>query len=252
MKRSQYLVGVLALSSAISLSAQEAKNDQQTSVNKDTSANSSEEEFAQLEYKDKYGSPTTINKAKIRRVEPDGIVFSHDSGVSKVPFSSLPQSFRERYGFDPEKAKEFARKQAASESAYYNQVDQAKAVQRATIEKNAREAKMEDEAKKEAVAQARRAKADQVRQQIQAAEEEKGRAAAVRAMQRAIRTGSRNDEARAIKLLTTEAPDALPGFNDYLAAKAAQRASAERNQTEHEVQRLQIEIDKLRHKLNGF
>jgi hypothetical protein len=254
MKSSHYIIGIIAFSSLTSLSAQETKSDQQVSISKNTSESSAEEEeFAQLEYKDKFGSPRTLIKAKIRRVEPDGIVFSHDSGVSKVPFASLPEAFREKHGFNPEKAKEFAKQQAASESAYFDQVDKVKAAQKAVMEKNAREARLEDEAKKDAAAQARRVRAEQARQQIQAAEAARGRDAAIRAMQRAIRTGDRTDEARAIKMLTTDAPEALQGFNDYLAAKAAQRAAAERSRTEQEIQRLQSEVNRMRDKIEtGF
>jgi hypothetical protein len=63
-------------------------------------------------------------------------------------------------------------------------------------------------------------------QELQAAS--KNQAAALRQMQRAIRTGDKSEEARALKMLMTDAPESVNGFNEYLAAKAAkERASRE-------------------------
>ena len=40
----------------------------------------------------------------VSRVEPDGIVLSSKSGISKVYFTELPKDVQERFGYDPEKA----------------------------------------------------------------------------------------------------------------------------------------------------
>src|SRR6059058_687851 len=40
----------------------------------------------------------------VKRVEPDGIVLSSKSGISKVYFTELPKDVQGRFGYDPEKA----------------------------------------------------------------------------------------------------------------------------------------------------
>jgi len=42
--------------------------------------------------------------AKVSRVEPDGLVLSSKSGISKVYFTELPKEVQERFGSDPGKA----------------------------------------------------------------------------------------------------------------------------------------------------
>jgi len=42
--------------------------------------------------------------AKVSRVEPDGLVLSSKSGISKVYFTELPKEVQERFGYDPGKA----------------------------------------------------------------------------------------------------------------------------------------------------
>lgn len=51
--------------------------------------------------------------ATISRVEPDGITYITDTGVTKVLFPELPKDVREKYGYTPEKAKAYQEQQAA-------------------------------------------------------------------------------------------------------------------------------------------
>src|SRR6266566_914261 len=41
---------------------------------------------------------------KVKRVEPDGIVLTSKSGISKVYFTELPKEIQERFHYDPGKA----------------------------------------------------------------------------------------------------------------------------------------------------
>ena len=52
---------------------------------------------------------TYIN-ARITRVEPDGISFSHAGGIAKIPFWELPEDMQKKYGYDPVKATEYHKK----------------------------------------------------------------------------------------------------------------------------------------------
>lgn len=80
--------------------------------------------------------------------------------------------------------------------------------------------------------------AAQVKQQdLQAAA--KNREGALRHMQRAIRTGDKSDEARAMKSLIMYAPESVADFNDYLAAKAARQKQNETYDLERRIQELE-------------
>jgi hypothetical protein len=50
---------------------------------------------------------------KVKRVEPDGIVLSSKSGISKVYFTELPKEVQERFHYSPEKATAQAKEQRA-------------------------------------------------------------------------------------------------------------------------------------------
>jgi len=50
---------------------------------------------------------------KVRRVEPDGIVLSSKSGISKVYFTELPKEVQERFHYGPENATAQAKEQRA-------------------------------------------------------------------------------------------------------------------------------------------
>jgi hypothetical protein len=49
----------------------------------------------------------------ISRVEPDGIVVTGKSGISKLYFAELPKDIQERFGFDPQKAGDYSGQQNA-------------------------------------------------------------------------------------------------------------------------------------------
>src|SRR6059058_6647969 len=48
----------------------------------------------------------------VSRVEPDGIVLSSKSGISKVYFTELPKEIQERFHYDPDKAAAYSAQQA--------------------------------------------------------------------------------------------------------------------------------------------
>ena len=54
----------------------------------------------------------------VSRVEPDGILLTGKSGISKVYFAELPKDVQERFGYDPQKAADYS----AQQSAGFNQV----------------------------------------------------------------------------------------------------------------------------------
>jgi chromosome segregation ATPase len=49
----------------------------------------------------------------VSRVEPDGIVVTGKSGVSKVYFTELPKDVQERFGYDSQKAADYSAQQSA-------------------------------------------------------------------------------------------------------------------------------------------
>jgi hypothetical protein len=49
----------------------------------------------------------------VKRVEPDGIVLSSKSGISKVYFTELPKEVQERFGYDAANRDAYAAEQKA-------------------------------------------------------------------------------------------------------------------------------------------
>ena len=47
------------------------------------------------------------------RIEPDGIVLTSKTGISKVYFTELPKDVQERFGYDPQKAGNYSAQQSA-------------------------------------------------------------------------------------------------------------------------------------------
>ena len=62
--------------------------------------------------------------ATVNRVEPDGIVLTSKSGISKVYFTELPKDVQERFGYDPQKAGAYSAEQAANYAVYQKQQEQ--------------------------------------------------------------------------------------------------------------------------------
>ena len=63
-------------------------------------------------------SGMTFKNVTITRIEANGITIGYDTGVTKLPFSDLPEDVRTKYGYDPKKA------------AAFTEVEQATAAQR--------------------------------------------------------------------------------------------------------------------------
>jgi hypothetical protein len=51
--------------------------------------------------------------ATVSRVEPDGLVLTSKSGISKVYFTELPKDVQERFGYDSQKAGNYSAQQSA-------------------------------------------------------------------------------------------------------------------------------------------
>jgi len=57
----------------------------------------------------------------VSRVEPDGIVLTSKSGISKVYFTELPKEVQERFHYDAAKAAAYSAEQAVSQDAFQSQ-----------------------------------------------------------------------------------------------------------------------------------
>src|SRR5678815_4914759 len=51
--------------------------------------------------------------ATVSRVEPDGLVLTSKTGISKVYFTELPKDVQERFGYDPQRAADYWAQQSA-------------------------------------------------------------------------------------------------------------------------------------------
>lgn len=56
---------------------------------------------------------TIYKSVKVNRVEPDGLLVSHQDGVARIPFERLPEDVRNLYGYGPVKAAAYAKAKAA-------------------------------------------------------------------------------------------------------------------------------------------
>jgi hypothetical protein len=54
--------------------------------------------------------------ATILRVTPSDAIVRFESGIARVPLSSLPSSLQRQYGYDPQKAAQFVAEQAQKEA----------------------------------------------------------------------------------------------------------------------------------------
>ena len=57
----------------------------------------------------------------VSRVEPDGLVLSSKSGISKVYFTELPKEVQERFHYDAAKGDAYSAEQTANQEALYKQ-----------------------------------------------------------------------------------------------------------------------------------
>src|SRR5207248_24049 len=60
----------------------------------------------------------------VSRVEPDGIMLTSSSGISKVYFSELPKEVQERFHYDAAKASTYSAQQTANEQAFQRQQEE--------------------------------------------------------------------------------------------------------------------------------
>ena len=49
----------------------------------------------------------------VSRVEPDGVIVTGKSGISKIYFTELPKDVQQRFGYDPQKATDYSAQQSA-------------------------------------------------------------------------------------------------------------------------------------------
>src|SRR5205809_1370441 len=61
----------------------------------------------------------------VSRVEPDGLVLSSKSGISKVYFAELPKDVQERFNYDPEKAAAYSTEQNSAQEQFRKQQEEA-------------------------------------------------------------------------------------------------------------------------------
>jgi len=59
----------------------------------------------------------------VRKVEPDGISITHESGLAKIPFTKLPEEVQKRHGYDPAKGKAYAEEQAKKQARAEAEID---------------------------------------------------------------------------------------------------------------------------------
>src|SRR6266487_7141090 len=65
----------------------------------------------------------------VSRVEPDGLVLSSKSGISKVYFTEFPKEVQERFHYNPEKAAAYSAGQNAAQEQLQKQQGEAKSKQ---------------------------------------------------------------------------------------------------------------------------
>ena len=58
---------------------------------------------------------------KVSRVEPDGLVLTSKSGISKVYFAELPKEVQDRFHYDAAKGDAYSAEQTANQEALYKQ-----------------------------------------------------------------------------------------------------------------------------------
>jgi hypothetical protein len=97
----------------------------------------------------------------VGRLEPDGIVLTSSSGISKVYFTELPKEVQERFHYDAVKAAAYSSAQAASQEAFQRQQEE---LRRKLAEENNKYWIDRESAKNQHVDRARQIQQDSVRQ----------------------------------------------------------------------------------------
>src|SRR5437762_4403042 len=60
----------------------------------------------------------------VSRVEPDGIMLTSSSGISKVYFTELPKEIQERFHYDPAKAAAYTSQKTANQKEFQKQQEE--------------------------------------------------------------------------------------------------------------------------------
>jgi hypothetical protein len=83
--------------------------------------------------------------ATVNRVEPDGVIVKTKSGIAKVYFTELPKDVQQRFGYDADRAREYAAEQNKGlEEAQKQQVEQMRQSEREMLKRNTESRKGED------------------------------------------------------------------------------------------------------------
>ena len=80
----------------------------------------------------------------VSRVEPDGIVVTGKSGISKVYFTELPKDVQERFGYDSQKASDYSAQQSRGLEQVRKQEEEASR-QKAEASQKAKQQRAEQE-----------------------------------------------------------------------------------------------------------
>jgi hypothetical protein len=75
---------------------------------------------------------TKYTNVTVSRTEPDGLVVVTDSGIQKIPFTSLPKETQLKYGYDAQKAAAYSAQVAAAQHQLFLKNQQAQAAQAQT------------------------------------------------------------------------------------------------------------------------
>lgn len=73
-------------------------------------------------------SGKVLTNVRVFKVEPDGIKFTHDAGIAKVPFEELPQVYKDKYQFNADAAKSFRQEAIAKNQEATKKIRDAKQV----------------------------------------------------------------------------------------------------------------------------
>ncbi len=101
----------------------------------------------------------------VSRVEPDGIVLTSSSGISKVYFTELPKEVQQRFNYDPEKATVYSAEQNATREQARKQQEEAMRQKAEATQKNKEQAGIQWTGGQRQNAQALRARLQQLQQE---------------------------------------------------------------------------------------
>jgi hypothetical protein len=138
--------------------------------------------------------------ATVKRVEPDGIVLTNISGISKVYFTELPKEVQQRFHYDAAQAAQFtaATQAAVSENNAAVANQQALAEQRRKVEIQQQQQAIEQQ--RQAAEQQARIEAQQEQRQLEAQQKQQAKIAAQKQARNARYSSARRaSHARAIQ-----------------------------------------------------